>query len=499
MTQGGHKHKEGRVARALLNYGMGSYLPQVINFLLVPLYTHYIAPAEMGAVEVSLTAQLLLIVVMRLGMGGSVTRYYFDHRDGPDFRDLVTTVAISMVVFSAALMGLGFLVLPSVCARYIPSVPFHPYIDLALVTAFVSAAPDLQRRLLQSREQSGISARLSIAFGVLTTVANLVLVTGFHLGGLGVLYANLIVSTAIAIVAVWMNVADLRGRFRLNHLRGALSYGLPLVPHHAAAWLQQFVGRWVLTVMTTSVAVGHVAAAAKIASPLGILTASFATAFAPVYFSWRHDLSADAALSEIRRIGRAITSLGGAAVIGAATMGPIVVRYTMSASYREAAPLVGVAALALYMHLLYTLAASEIFYCKRTKWVSIVFVTASAVNLGLVVVLAPRLGALGALIAQVIGGAISVGMISIFSSASFPLPLEGRPLVFSMAGAAMGVAFGFRRLSGSPVVDGSLNLIACATLALVAMYFSGALAQLRSDLQLVRRRRLTVAVPKEVA
>jgi hypothetical protein len=47
-------------------------------------------------------------------MGGSITRYYFDHRDGPEFRDLVTTVAIAMVVVSAVLMGLGFLVLPPV-------------------------------------------------------------------------------------------------------------------------------------------------------------------------------------------------------------------------------------------------------------------------------------------------------------------------------------------------------------------------------------------------
>jgi hypothetical protein len=49
MTTGAHK--EGRVARAL---------------------------------------QLLLIKVTRLGMSGSVTRYFFDHRDGPDFRDLVS-------------------------------------------------------------------------------------------------------------------------------------------------------------------------------------------------------------------------------------------------------------------------------------------------------------------------------------------------------------------------------------------------------------------------
>ena len=32
-----HKHRPGRVARAFLNYGLGGYLPQIVNFLLVPM------------------------------------------------------------------------------------------------------------------------------------------------------------------------------------------------------------------------------------------------------------------------------------------------------------------------------------------------------------------------------------------------------------------------------------------------------------------------------
>jgi O-antigen/teichoic acid export membrane protein len=498
MTTGGHK--EGRVARALLNYGMGSYLPQVINFLLVPLYTHYIAPAEMGAVEVSLTAQLLLILVMRLGMGGAITRYYFDHRDGPEFRDLVTTVAIGMTVFSALLMGLGFLVLPPICARYIPDVPFHPYIDLALVTAFVSAVPDLQRRLMQSREQSGFSARLSIVFGALTTVANLVLVTGFRMGGLGVLWANLLVSVAILVVSAWLNRADLRGRFRFHHLKVAVSYGLPLVPHHAAVWVQQFVGRWVLTATSTAVAVGHLAVAAKLASPLAILTSSFSTAFAPVYFSWRHELGDAAALAEIRRIGRAITVVGAVAVACAATMGPVVVRYLMSSGYHVAAPLVGVCALALYMHLLYALIASEIFYGKRTKWISFIFLIASAANLWIVVAFAPRYGALGALVAQVAGGAISVVLVSCYSGATFPLPIEARPMLVAFLASVGSVALGFRPLRGGLVVDGALNALACGAIALGTLHVSGTLAQLRGDLTRlrVRRRPATTATSEAV-
>ncbi len=116
----------------------------------------------------------------------------------------------------------------------------------SLVTAFFSSTPDLQRRLLQAREQSAYSAGLSIIFGILTILLNLLFVVGFGLGGLGVLWVGLIVSVIFTGVAFYNHRQDLRGRFSAAKLRSALGYGLPLLPHHAAAWANQSVGRWVL-------------------------------------------------------------------------------------------------------------------------------------------------------------------------------------------------------------------------------------------------------------
>ncbi len=78
----GHRPSLGRVGKAVFNYGLGSYLPQVISFLLVGLYTRYITPAEMGVVEICLTAQVLLTIVMRLGLQGAIARFYFDYGEG---------------------------------------------------------------------------------------------------------------------------------------------------------------------------------------------------------------------------------------------------------------------------------------------------------------------------------------------------------------------------------------------------------------------------------
>jgi O-antigen/teichoic acid export membrane protein len=427
-----HKHRPGRVARAFLNYGLGGYLPQIVNFLLVPMYTHYIAPAQMGILDVCLTAQVLLVTVMRLGMSGSVTRYYFDLKDSPEFRDFITTVAMTMLALSCVGVLIGFTAGPIIFQRWFPQIPFHPYMDISLATAFFQGVPDLQRRLHEAREQSSANAKLSVSMGVFTTTTNIVCVVGLGLGAVGVLWAGLASAIVFAVVMYINNREDLRGRFHLPSLRQALKYGLPLVPHHAAAWAQQFVGRWVLSGVATAAAVGHLGLATRLASPLTIATSAFASAYSPVYFSWRKELPAADSHREARRVSRVVLTLGAIAVAGAATLGGFLVRHVMNPSYRPASPVVGIVAAALFSHLVYTTIAVEFFFSKNTKWISTMFVLSATVNLVLVAIFAPRWGASAAAAAQLFGSLVSVAVASYMTSRTAKSPLSARVVTISL-------------------------------------------------------------------
>ena len=97
--------------------------------------------------------------------------------------------------------------------------------------------------------------------------------------------------------------------------------------------------------------------------------------------------------------------------------------------------------------------------------------------------------AVGAVWAQIAGGVVSVALGARLAAQTFALPLEWRSGVLALAGASAAVLVGFRRLSGRPVVDITLNLLAFATLSIAVLVASGALTQLRTDLARLRRRR----------
>ncbi len=443
----------------------------------------------MGILEVTLTTQALLTVVMRLGLQGSISRFYFDCKGQTDVRNLVTTTVVAVIVFSALFTALGFVFGPFLFHQLFAQIPFHPYMDLALITAFFMGPSDFQRRLLQVREQSAYAAKLAIAFGLLDTALDLLLVIKFRMGVMGVMWSNLICAVLFAFVAWYNHRSDLRGRFDFASIRASLKYGLPLVPHHGAAWAQQSVGRWVLGSLATAAMVGELGLASKIASPLIIMTGAFASAYTPVYFSWRSQLSTEEALSESRRIGRAVLVCGCIAVIGAATFGSFVVRHVTHRSYVGAGPLVGVIAASLFAQLIYTLIAVEIFYAKQSvKWISIVFVTSALVNFGMAAMLAGRFGAMAAALAQLVGGLVSIFMVSRLSLRTFSLPLGFRESVAAFVIAGVSCFVPLYVTSNSALRDLMQNFAVFAVLGGAILLLSGVHRQVGLDLLSLRTR-----------
>src|SRR5437764_6242843 len=103
--------KAGRLIGAIANYGLGSYVPQLVNFVLVPVYSRFIAPADQGSLELAFSLQTIFAVLMRMGLPGAVGRLYFDALESPQKRrDLITTVALMVTVLSLVLGAVGVLV-----------------------------------------------------------------------------------------------------------------------------------------------------------------------------------------------------------------------------------------------------------------------------------------------------------------------------------------------------------------------------------------------------
>ena len=70
-----------RLARHSAIYGLGGVVSRVIAVVLLPLYTAYLEPADLGAVGVLVALSAVLVTILRGGISSAFFRFYFDSKE----------------------------------------------------------------------------------------------------------------------------------------------------------------------------------------------------------------------------------------------------------------------------------------------------------------------------------------------------------------------------------------------------------------------------------
>ena len=63
-----------RLGRHSLVYGIGGLVSRILAVLLLPLYTHYLTPANYGAIETLVALTTVLVIVLRAGISSAFFR-----------------------------------------------------------------------------------------------------------------------------------------------------------------------------------------------------------------------------------------------------------------------------------------------------------------------------------------------------------------------------------------------------------------------------------------
>jgi O-antigen/teichoic acid export membrane protein len=410
-----------RVGMATLNYGVGSILPKVIGFFLIPLYTAFLTPADYGIVDIVSTLAAFLMIMMRLGLPGAVTRFYFNHKEGPELGDYVTTISLVVNAAGVVVGGIALAVLWFFGGKLVPGVEFWPFVVLGVISAVLTSNSDLQRRLIQVREQSSYSAKLSVATAAVNILLSIALVAGLHWGALG-LITGVVVANAIFFIQARVYLApDLKGRFRSDMLADSSKYAMAILPGHIVSNLAPVATRSVLATVDSLAAVGVFGIANRFASPLGLLASAFNSAYLPVYFALRKEGTAEAH-KRVADTAQAVWLLAMALFIGTVVAGPPVVKLMTHGAFEGAGDVLVVLAIGFLAQMVHMLFGPELFYVKTPWIVPVLSGVAAGVSIALTWALAGRYGALGLAAAQSAGFVVQAVLSAVASHALHPMP-----------------------------------------------------------------------------
>jgi O-antigen/teichoic acid export membrane protein len=383
-----------RAARGSSTYAAAAFLQRGIGFLMLPIYTRALTPAEYGQLAVVLTVATAAGTLLSFGLETAIFRTWFQMAGNPRDRErFVNTVGLFLLVVPGVITLVLIVTLgPTIGAAF--SVPAGTLaIGLAAIVVG-TVATTLPMALVRAQERLRAYLLLTAIFVVSDTALMVWLVVLVPGGIYGWLIATL-ASYAVLLVAGLLVLGHRwTGSFEWRHLRFALAFGLPLLPHAISHWALSLSDRAVLGAFVSPNEVGVYNLAYQLALPISILTVALHQGVMPLYAHASAEASVRRELSLVVTNQIFVTVYLG---LGAALLGPPFVLIVMPAAYAQAAdalPWIGWGLTAFGLYLIPMDAITVM--AGRTRWVWIATVVAAAANISLNLLLVPRYGMLAA-------------------------------------------------------------------------------------------------------
>lgn len=320
--------KQTILIKNTLIIAFGRISTQFLTFLLLPLYTAYLATAEFGTVDLIMTYVSLLAPIITISLEAGVFRFLIDARgDTKEQKRVISSVLqfVSLTVLAAVFVYLFI--------QSFLDISYSLYILGVVVAVIISNV------FLQITRGFGNNLKFAVggvASGVTAILANIYFVVVLKSGVQGMLIATILSNIACA---TYLFISQKLYRyidFRIHDkklMRQLLSYSIPLIPNNASWWITNVADRTIISINLGVSANGIYAAAYRFP---WILTGLFS------FFdmSWTesasvHINSSDRDTFFSRTMNASVKLFGSLGLVMIAGL-PIVFNLFVGASFREA-------------------------------------------------------------------------------------------------------------------------------------------------------------------
>ncbi len=411
-----------------LVYGLSTVGARLLNFLLMPFYTHYLLPAEYGVVAAVFSYIAFLNIVYHYGLDQAYMRHYAD-------RDRAFPAALTCLAGTSLLLSAALCLFPGFWAGAAGIGPenyrlvWFSAAILALDTATIIPFADLRMRHKALRFAGVRTA--SIALNVLL---NIVFLARLDLGVEGVFWAN-IVSSGAALLLLLPELSAWRPALDRAVLRDLLAFALPLLPAGLGSMAVQVLDRPIMLRLADPAAVGVYQANYRLGIFMMMVVTMFDQAWRPFFIERSHQPGAPALFA------RVLTwfSLGGLALwLGLSFFIGDLVRLKVAGvplihpDYWPGLAIVPVVLAAYLLNGVYVNFLAPVIIAKRTGAILSVTLAGAAVSIAGNFALIPAFGLMGAAWAALASYLVMAALMYLRGREFYAVPYEfGR-----LAGAA---------------------------------------------------------------
>lgn len=380
--------------------GLGTFGSKLLVFLLMPLYTALLSTAQYGTAELITSTANLLIPVACVGISNGIFRFAAERETDQRavFSSSVTLLGIGTVVFgilSPLLSLIGY---------------FDGYVWLIIFYVISANLQAVCAQYVRAIDRTRLFAVQGILNTLLTILFNIFFLVVFDMGVTGyvlsVVIGNLLTTVFLVIAARLWNVFSV-GSIDRRMMKDLLKFSLPLIPTSVCWLITDLSDRYMVTYYCGSAVNGIYSAAYKIPTVVNLLSGIFLQAwqFSAVAQSSDED-SCKSFYTEVFRGFLSLIMIGAAGLI---LFSRFLTGLLLNNAYFEAWRYMPTLLCAAAIEAVVAFLASVYMVRKKSMHSFFTAMIGTLLNILFNLLLIPRIGALGAAIATLLGyGAVLI-------------------------------------------------------------------------------------------
>lgn len=415
------------IGRDTLIYGGGIALSKVVSFVMLPIYTRYLTPADYGVLQLI----VMTLDVIEIFAGSRLVSgiFYLFHKAAtePDRRAVLSSALVVMAISYAAAGAAAYAGASPIARLVLGSEGDGGLLRIAAGSLASDCLIVVPMAYLQVSGHAIRFVSVSLLRLLLQVTFNVIFLVVLQLGVKAVLLSTLLTNLILGAGLVGYLISQVGISVPWATTRALLRFGLPLVAVQVATFISTFGDRYFLKAEANTTVVGIY----SLAYQFGFLLA--ALGYTPFYTVWepaRFGIAKRPDRDDLYARGFIyfnLILLSVAVVI--ALFGSDVLRIMSAPSYWSAADLIPVILVAYVLQSWTQIHNLGIMMRERTELITWANWVAALVALGGYVWLIPRYLGLGAAVATVLAFGVREIMVYVLSQRLWPVRYRWGPVL----------------------------------------------------------------------
>lgn len=396
-------------------------LNKAIPFLLLPILTKYLTPADYGIIASFTAFVSFLSIFIGLSIHGAVNVNFFTiskeelkvYISNGILLLLFTTVIVFFIVFLFQRQLSSHLLLGS------------EWLYMGIVLAFAQFITLLNLTLWIAEKNSKAYGVYQILQTILISSMSILFVVALHYDWRGQVLANVLGTLSLSLFSFYLlyKRGYLQFKYQPKDMKDLLHFGIPMIPHNLSGWIETSGDRLLLISLIGASSTGLFTVGFQIGMIMSVLVSSFHKVWNP-YLYEKLSLSEFTLKSKIKIVK--FTYLYFIAMIFLVLILNFIAKYIflylIDTQYAQSYQYVIYILITFALNGAYFMVVSYIFFLKKTKQLAYITFSSSLIHVLLSYIFINIYGALGVVYSSIISYTIMFLSVWYYSNKVYPMP-----------------------------------------------------------------------------